>query len=425
MKVITTDMSMVTKIWKVYKRYVDLSIQGQSNSEVKDIDYWRDRLFKNFILYALPTSFFALLPALYFGLKEGATYIVIFDVIIIFLIAFISLDRKIKLKFRKALVALIFYVFAVVLILHLGSFGPGILYLLSTTIFSTLFFSGKLGYLSIVIHVLTSVFLGLVIHFKLFNSPLIQEYQLGSWTAYCSNLVFLSLIIVVIISKMVNGLESTIIHVLNLHQTLTNEGIVKMKMNAKITESEGHHKSLFVQNPSPMWVIDSKDLKFLQVNEAAIQEYGYTENEFLSMTVRDLHPTEDWKCIHEKVSVYLKSNSKQNYVTSHIKKNNEIFDVEIRINSIMLQGKGCILAIVRDITEQINYIKAIEKQNDKLQDIAYLQSHMARAPLANILGLVNVIKMDMDQPQEAIVIEKLDAAAKQFDQIIKSITMKI
>lgn len=58
----------------------------------------------------------------------------------------------------------------------------------------------------------------------------------------------------------------------------------------QLRTSEGQYRLLFDQNPHPMWVIDAETLAVLAVNDAAIEHYGYTRDEFLAMTVREIHP---------------------------------------------------------------------------------------------------------------------------------------
>ena len=64
-------------------------------------------------------------------------------------------------------------------------------------------------------------------------------------------------------------------------------------VNIQLGESEKKYKSLFDSSPLPMWVLERKTLQFLNVNTAAVQLYGYTHKEFLSMTVRDLWVKEE------------------------------------------------------------------------------------------------------------------------------------
>jgi len=55
----------------------------------------------------------------------------------------------------------------------------------------------------------------------------------------------------------------------------------------------GRYLSLFILNPEPMWVYDVETLQLLDVNEAALQRYGYSRPEFLELTIKDLRPQED------------------------------------------------------------------------------------------------------------------------------------
>src|ERR1051326_4080585 len=63
--------------------------------------------------------------------------------------------------------------------------------------------------------------------------------------------------------------------------------------SAQRTSSEKQYGILFQDNPQPMWIFDSETLAFLDVNDAAIQHYGYSRDEFLDMTIRDIRPGQD------------------------------------------------------------------------------------------------------------------------------------
>jgi hypothetical protein len=75
-----------------------------------------------------------------------------------------------------------------------------------------------------------------------------------------------------------------------------------------------------------------------------------------------------------------------------------------------------------DITENFEYLKAIEEQKQKLSDIAWTQSHMVRAPLARMMGLINLLNYEdkLDENTRQLLNHILDSA-HEFDAIIKSI----
>jgi len=83
------------------------------------------------------------------------------------------------------------------------------------------------------------------------------------------------------------------------------------------------------------------------------------------------------------------------------------------------------ICVGQDITERINYIKAIEKQNKKLQQIAWMQSHVVRAPLARLMGVIDLIKnypnTELEQKE---LLDHLLSSAHEFDEIIRDISGK-
>jgi light-regulated signal transduction histidine kinase (bacteriophytochrome) len=96
--------------------------------------------------------------------------------------------------------------------------------------------------------------------------------------------------------------------------------------------------------------------------------------------------------------------------------------VEVKLNSIKFEGKDASLVIARDITEQINHLEAIESQNEQLRKIAYIQSHYVRAPLARIMGLVDLIAKGVNEKSDPELLSYLDQSANDLDDIIKRIT---
>ena len=66
-------------------------------------------------------------------------------------------------------------------------------------------------------------------------------------------------------------------------------------------ESEERHRKLFDNNPHPTWVYDRDTLRFLAVNAAAVRKYGYSHDEFLAMTIKDIRPAEDVPVLLENV----------------------------------------------------------------------------------------------------------------------------
>jgi len=100
-----------------------------------------------------------------------------------------------------------------------------------------------------------------------------------------------------------------------------------------------------------MWVYDVETLAFLTVNDAAIAKYGYSREQFLQMTIRDIRPGEDVPLMLEKIST---QESGMNYAGfwRHRKKDGQIIEVEIISHLLSLQGRPAKLVLANDITER-------------------------------------------------------------------------
>ena len=83
-----------------------------------------------------------------------------------------------------------------------------------------------------------------------------------------------------------------------------------------------------------------------------------------------------------------------------------------------------IIGAMEDITKRKEYIKAIEEQNKKFKEIAWIQSHMVRAPLARILALVDLIRVDTPDDDYEIMLDYLSSSAKELDKVIVNIADK-
>ncbi|MCU0447938.1 MAG: PAS domain S-box protein [Microscillaceae bacterium] len=129
------------------------------------------------------------------------------------------------------------------------------------------------------------------------------------------------------------------------------------------------YRHLFTQNPNPMWVFERENYCFIEVNEAAIQHYGFSRDEFLKMTIYDIRPAEDI----EKVKNLTRKDSKLGYqqlgVWRHRKKNGEVIWVDISANHISFNGKQSGMVIARDITENYLAQQTIENYKNRLENV--------------------------------------------------------
>ena len=119
-----------------------------------------------------------------------------------------------------------------------------------------------------------------------------------------------------------------------------------------LSEENSHFNSinfnnLFYESPQAMWVLEIDSLKFLEVNEAAIRSYGYSKEEFLSMTLQNILVEGDHPYLH---SDHFRSNETTTLESHHRLKSSEHRRVEVTSFPFIFEGKACKLIYVRDIT---------------------------------------------------------------------------
>jgi PAS domain S-box-containing protein len=116
------------------------------------------------------------------------------------------------------------------------------------------------------------------------------------------------------------------------------------------SEAPDRYRILFEANPQPMWVYDLETLIFLEVNDAAVSHYGYTRDEFLAMTIKDIRPQEAVPAFLENLNRIGTMDS--GGVWPHRRKDGTLLDVEIWGHVITFEGRGARLVLLTDVTER-------------------------------------------------------------------------
>ena len=133
-----------------------------------------------------------------------------------------------------------------------------------------------------------------------------------------------------------------------------------------LQESEERYRLLFENNPNPMWVYDLQTLAFLAVNNAAIQHYGYSREEFFAMTIKDIRPPEDVPALIERVA-----RVPQGFGVAgtwrHRKRDGTIIDVDITGHTVTFGWRSAELILVRDVTDHKRAEQAIRASEERFQ----------------------------------------------------------
>ncbi|MBO9659493.1 MAG: PAS domain S-box protein [Chitinophagaceae bacterium] len=129
---------------------------------------------------------------------------------------------------------------------------------------------------------------------------------------------------------------------------------------ARLQEAEQIVHNIFYQHPLPKWIYDFGTLKFLEVNNAAIEHYGYSREEFLGMTINEIRPVEDVLQLHADLRRVKDEPNIRRGQWRHRKKSGEIIFVETTAYFVPGHGEEARMVVVRDVTDAVRVAKEKE-----------------------------------------------------------------
>ena len=182
--------------------------------------------------------------------------------------------------------------------------------------------------------------------------------------------------------------------------------IERNKYIAEIRKSEKRYSDLFRLSPQPKLVFDVETYQLVQVNNASANRYGYSEEEFLRLSLRDITKEEDIPKIKELLAINIEQEKgSQNGIRfTHLKKNGERMEVETYSTPILLGEKQCRTMIAFDITEKLLHeervIQAILKTQDEERYEVGSELH------DNVCQILAASQISLDKLEEVIPAEK-------------------
>ncbi|HLX12271.1 MAG TPA: PAS domain S-box protein, partial [Bacteroidota bacterium] len=142
----------------------------------------------------------------------------------------------------------------------------------------------------------------------------------------------------------------------------------RKKMEDSLRESAARYQLLFDANPLPAWVSDRASMKFLAVNNAAVEHYGYSREEFLSMTTKQIRPSEEF----DRFDIMFERHYKGLAVDrdwKHKLKNGVVIDVQVIFHDLVFEGKEAVMVIAIDVSERRRAEREIEEAHRELKNV--------------------------------------------------------
>ncbi len=190
--------------------------------------------------------------------------------------------------------------------------------------------------------------------------------------------------------------------------------------NKTIEEREQDFQSVYSGNPNPLWVYDPVSFQFLSVNKAAITAYGYTEKEFLGMTIKDIRPSEDCEKVVDS-SNRITDTKFSSGLWRHLKKDGSLIFVNITSHKIRFYKKNAVMVLASDITGQVQYEQQLKQMNEVL--LEEKQKLKETEKLAKVSGWEYFVESgELIWSDELYRIFDLDPAEKiTYNKVLKSV----
>ncbi|HLP11798.1 MAG TPA: PAS domain S-box protein [Flavobacteriales bacterium] len=204
----------------------------------------------------------------------------------------------------------------------------------------------------------------------------------------------------------------------------------KHQLEELLKQYEKRFQDFFENAPEGIAIYDVTTGKFIQCNSKASELLKFSHKELLQLGPKDLSPKyqPDGKCSDEKSAEFVaRALAGEKMIFEWVALNGlgETFFCEVRLALIEQSESPLLYASFVDITDRKETEEQIRQQNMRLAEIAYIQSHMLRKPIASILGLINLFNFENPKSRHNVeLMIKIKTASELSDNILKEIATK-
>ena len=147
--------------------------------------------------------------------------------------------------------------------------------------------------------------------------------------------------------------------------------LIQVESDLKVSEQQ--YKYLFENSPGAMMIWELESGQILDINERACQLYGYSREEFLSLTVYDIRPSEEVirikRLSHEENWITDSGLKLYHGISLHSHKSGELLDIEVNAQMIGYQGKRVSLVLLLDVTEKLKAQRELLVSEEKYRSV--------------------------------------------------------
>ncbi|MFT4248025.1 MAG: PAS domain S-box protein, partial [Pseudomonas sp.] len=165
----------------------------------------------------------------------------------------------------------------------------------------------------------------------------------------------------------------------------------RVEIQALAMQAQRQFRLIFEINPLPCWLFDLDTLRFLEVNPAAIRQYGYSREQFLSMRITDIRVAGDVADITRLVRAPVAAETERALLTVHRLSDGRLIDVRVHASRLEIAGIQAWLVLAENVSDYVAYQR----------ELAHRASHDAATGLLNVAALAERLR-DAGTPRYSI-----------------------
>ena len=166
---------------------------------------------------------------------------------------------------------------------------------------------------------------------------------------------------------------------------LARFAIQRVQNRESLEASEKRHRAFLEHFPAPVFVYDRESFQYLAVSDRAVDEYGYSREEFMQMTIADIRPKEDLQAL-QTILNESGTTFEHRGLWRHLKKNGSLIDVQITTYGLELDGRAACIVLAQDVTETLRAENALRRS--RALKLAILQSSLDAIVTMNSQGQI-------------------------------------
>ncbi|MDF1502205.1 ATP-binding protein, partial [Roseisolibacter sp. H3M3-2] len=192
---------------------------------------------------------------------------------------------------------------------------------------------------------------------------------------------------------------------LQTHQ-LQEQTVELESANDALREGALRDQLLFERAPLPMWMFDSETLRFLAVNDAAVERYGWSREEFLGRTIRDIRPPADVPMVEALARDHTDGDTTRRAVR-HVTKDGRVLQVVVVSHDAVLEGRRVRIVTVEDETARTEAERARVALQRQLLQAQKMEAvgRMASGVAHDFNNLLTAVRVNVENVLESLPAE--------------------